>query len=128
MQTATAEIQTRTTKIKMTTTTMKKKEGKVVKRTRQVETSLRGHQTRRVEQGPWGHQTRLVDQGPRTPLERAPHGVSTQDQVKNYDVVIYVLLKLVGSTFSLGVSVLFTIVFTKNNNVVCAHVKYYVVI
>jgi hypothetical protein len=41
---------------------------------------------------------------------------------------MYVLLKLVHSTFSLGVSVLFTIVFTKNNNVVCAHVKYYVVI
>ena len=41
---------------------MKKKKGKVVNRTRQVETSPRGHQTpRRVEQGPW------------TPLERAAH-------------------------------------------------------
>jgi hypothetical protein len=39
-----------------------------------------------------------------------------------------VLLRLVGSTFSLGVSVLFTKVFTKNNNVVCAHFKYYVLL
>ncbi len=48
---------------------MKKKKGKVGKMTRQVETSPRGHQTRRVEQGP------------QTPLERAAHVVSTQDQV-----------------------------------------------
>jgi hypothetical protein len=54
---ATAEIQTRTTNMKMTTTMMKKKKGKVVK----------------------SHQTRRVEQGPRTPLERAPHVVSTQD-------------------------------------------------
>ena len=63
----------------MTTTMMKKKKGKIVKRTRQVETSPRGHQTRRLKQGPQCHQTRRVEQGPRTPLERAPHVVSTQD-------------------------------------------------
>ncbi len=63
----------------MTTRMMKKKKGKVEKRTCQVETSPRGHQTRRVEQGPWGHQTRRVEQGPRTPLESAAHVVSTQD-------------------------------------------------
>ena len=60
-QTATAEIQTCTTKTKMTTRMMKKKKGKLGKGSRQVETSPRGHQTRQVEQGPW------------TPLERAAH-------------------------------------------------------
>ncbi len=64
---AMVEIRTRTMKTKTTTTMMKKKKGKVGKRTRQVETSPRGDQTRRVEQGP------------PTPLERAPHVVSTQE-------------------------------------------------
>ena len=54
--------------------------------------------------------------------------VSTQHLVNITMKVIYVLLRLVGSTFSLGVSVFLTVVFTNNNNVVCAHVKYYVLL